>query len=87
MTYLANVTVASITTRIRGLPTEVELDRAQGLDDVSVVNCDNLFTVSKSSISRTRGELGPAQVRMLDIALQSHSGSTESGGARVDAPA
>lgn len=69
MTYLANVTVASITTRIRGLPTEVELDRAQGLDDVSVVNCDNLFTVSKSSISRTRGELGPAQVRMLDVAL------------------
>jgi len=63
------VTVASITTRIRGLPTEVLLDRAQGLDDDSVVNCDNLFTVPKTSIARTRGGLGPAQKHELDAAL------------------
>jgi mRNA-degrading endonuclease toxin of MazEF toxin-antitoxin module len=47
--FLANVTVASITTRIPGLPTEVRLDRAQGLDGDSVVNCHNLFTVPKDS--------------------------------------
>lgn len=67
--YLANVTVASVTTRIRGLPTEVRLDRDQGLDDDSTVNCDNLFTVSKSLVGRARGALGPAQVRELDEAL------------------
>lgn len=67
--FLANVTVASITTRVRGLPTEVQVDRAQGLDDDSVINCDNLFTVPKSAIGRTRGELEPGQAHQLDIAL------------------
>lgn len=67
--FLANVTVASITTRIRGLPTEVRLDRDQGLDDDSVVNCDNLFTVSKVRIGRVRGRLGPQQTHQLRIAL------------------
>jgi mRNA interferase MazF len=67
--FLANVTVASITTRVRGLPTEVQLDRAQGLDDDSVVNCDNLFTVPKTAIARIRGGLGPDQTHQLDAAL------------------
>lgn len=67
--FLANVTVASITTRMRGLPTEVQLARAQGLDDGSVINCDNLFTVPKTAIGRTRGELDPAQRHELDAAL------------------
>lgn len=67
--FLANVTVASITTRVRGLPTEVPVDRAQGLDDESVINCDNLFTVPKSAIGRTRGVLGPEQTHRLDMAL------------------
>jgi len=42
---------------------------AQGLDDDSVVNCDNLFTVPKTAIGRIRGELGPAQMHQLDAAL------------------
>jgi len=67
--FLANVTVASITTRVRGLPTEAKVDSAQGLDDDSVVNCDNLFTVPKTAIGRIRGELGPAQMHQLDAAL------------------
>ncbi|HVF78713.1 MAG TPA: type II toxin-antitoxin system PemK/MazF family toxin [Solirubrobacteraceae bacterium] len=67
--FLANVTVASITGQIRGLPTEVRLDPAQGLDHESVVNCDNLFTVPKTAIGRIRGELGPAQRHQLDAAL------------------
>lgn len=67
--FLANVTVASITTRVRGLPTEVQLDRAQGLDADSVVNCDNLLTLSKTAIARIRGRLGAAQTHQLDRAL------------------
>jgi len=67
--FLANITVASITTLTRGLPTEVQLDRAQGLDDESVINCDNLFTIPKTAIGRTRGELDPAQEHQLDAAL------------------
>ena len=67
--FLANVTVASITSRIRGLPTEVKLDRAQGLDQDSAVTCDNLFTVPKTVVGRVRGELDPAQLHQLDTAL------------------
>ncbi|MGI8729681.1 MAG: type II toxin-antitoxin system PemK/MazF family toxin [Solirubrobacteraceae bacterium] len=67
--FLANVTVASVTSRIRGLPTEVGLDSTQGLDDDCVINCDKLFSVPKTAIGRTRGELGPAQTHQLDAAL------------------
>lgn len=67
--FLANVTVASITTRIRGLPTEVFVDREQGLDDDCVVICDNLFTLPKAAVVRVRGELGPDQRHQLDSAL------------------
>ena len=66
---LANVTVASIATRIRGLPTEVQVDRAHGLDDDGVVTCDNPFTVPKTAIGRVRGELGAEQSHRLDTAL------------------
>lgn len=45
------VTVAEITTSIRGLAAEVELDhQAVGLHKRSVVNCDGLHTVSQSSL-------------------------------------
>jgi len=55
--FLADVTVASITSRMRGLPTEVRLDHAHGLDHDNVVNCDTLFTVPKTVVGRVRGEL------------------------------
>ena len=45
--FLANVCVAEITTTARGLPTEVAVGERQGLAHDSVVNCDNLNTVSK----------------------------------------
>ena len=67
--FLANVIVASITPRVRGLPTEVRLGAAQGLDDESVANCDNLFTIPKSAVGRTRGRLGPEQTHELRAAL------------------
>lgn len=67
--FLASVTIASISTRVRGLPTEVQLERDQGLTGGSVINCDNLFTVPKDAIARTRGEVGPEQNLRLHAAL------------------
>jgi mRNA interferase MazF len=71
---LANLTVAVITTRIRGLPTEVPLDERHGVDRESVINCDNLATIPKSALGRRRGELDPeARARLrhaLVIALE-----------------
>ena len=66
---LANVTVAAITTRIRGLTTEVHIDERHGLESDSVINCDNLFTVPKSALGRLRGELDPEAAARLREAL------------------
>ncbi len=52
------VTVAGVTTSIRGLATEVDLNhRALGLDRASVINCDGLYTVAKSSLSTRIGSV------------------------------
>jgi len=53
------VTVAEITTSVRGLAAEVELDYSDvGLARQSVINCDGLHTVTQSSLTRRVGILG-----------------------------
>jgi mRNA interferase MazF len=50
------VTVAEVTTSIRGHAAEVEIDTdAVGLDRASVINCDGLYTVARSSLSSRVG--------------------------------
>jgi mRNA interferase MazF len=66
---LRNVCVAIVTSTIRGTPTEVAIGREHGLNRDSVVNCDDLVTLSKRVLSRYRGSLGPEATRRLDIAL------------------
>ncbi len=52
------VTVAEITTSIRGLASEVDLDQDRaGLDQPSVINCDGLHTVTRSTLSTFLGEV------------------------------
>jgi len=68
--YLANVTVVLVTTRVRGLPTEVELGAAHGLAEGSVANADNLLTLPKTELARHLGTLGPAELHTLDQALR-----------------
>ena len=67
---LANVTVALVTSRRRGLPTEAGVGAESDLDEESVVNCDNLLTIGKPGLERYRGRLGPAELRRLDDALR-----------------
>ncbi|HYV02135.1 MAG TPA: type II toxin-antitoxin system PemK/MazF family toxin [Actinomycetota bacterium] len=46
------VTVAEITTSMRGLAAEVRLDHGEiGLDRPSVVNCDGLHTLPQASLT------------------------------------
>lgn len=66
---LRNVTVAGITSTIRGLSTEVLIGRAEGLAHESAVNCDNLFTLPKFGVGRYRGSLDAAMTARLDVAL------------------
>jgi mRNA interferase MazF len=60
--YLGEVTVAPITTRIRGLPTEVRLGLDDGLPADCVVNLDHVATVPA-------GRLGPVVAVLTDAKL------------------
>ena len=52
------VTVAEITTSVRGLTTEVAFDHTSvGLDHPSVINCDGLQTIRQSSLTHRIGTL------------------------------
>ncbi len=52
------VTVAEVTTSIRGLSVEVAIDHeVVGLDQPSVVNCDGIHTMSRSSLTSRVGEV------------------------------
>lgn len=53
------VTVAEVTTTIRGLASEVEIDSVEvGLNQPSVINCDGLHTVTRSSLTGPVGQVG-----------------------------
>ncbi len=55
------VTVAEITTLIRGIAAEIDFDHDDaGLDHPSVVNCDGLHTITRSSLTRCVGALDEA---------------------------
>jgi len=68
--HLTRVSVAPITTTIRGLSTEVPVGPVNGLDQDSVVSCDNVLTVPISVLGRYIGYLLPAQEVRLAEAIR-----------------
>jgi len=68
--HLARVTVAPITTTIRGVSTEVAVGQANGLSHRCVVSCDNIVTVPKGALGAPIGFLLPAQEGALTAAIQ-----------------
>ena len=55
------VTVAEITTSIRGLAAEVDIDHVEvGLDRPSVINCDGLHTVAQAFLTGPVGQVSDA---------------------------
>jgi mRNA interferase MazF len=67
--HMARVTVAPITTTVRGLSTEVPVGPANGLQASSVVSCDNIVTVPASALGRQVGVFLPAQEDGLTAAI------------------
>jgi mRNA-degrading endonuclease toxin of MazEF toxin-antitoxin module len=52
------VSVAEVTTSIRGLAAEVSIDhREVGLDRPSVINCDGIHTVAQATLTGPIGEV------------------------------
>jgi mRNA interferase MazF len=67
--HLSRVTVAPITSTVRGLSTEVPVGPDNGLDHDSVVNCDNILTVPASALGRHLGYLLQRQEFDLTAAI------------------
>jgi mRNA interferase MazF len=67
--YLTTVTVAPITTTVRGLSTEVTVDAANGLEGPSVVSCDNVTTIPTQTLGGQIGVLLDHQEQALSDAL------------------
>jgi mRNA interferase MazF len=66
----ALVTVAEITTTIRGIAAEVLLDPAAvGLEHASAVNCDGLHTVAQTSLTRPIGQVDDATMQQICAAV------------------
>lgn len=66
---MSKVTVAPITSTIKGLSTEVPVGPANGLNHDCVVSCDNVATISTTSLDRQIGWFTDQQERALAAAL------------------
>jgi mRNA interferase MazF len=64
------LTVAPLTTRIRGIPTEVHLGVADGLPKECVVNLDTITTIPKGSLSDRIAVLSAEKLAAVERALR-----------------
>ena len=71
--HLATVTVAPITTAIRGIPTEVIVGPESGLKTTSVVNLDHVATVPKTGLRSFVGTVPSACSRAFAPRFSSRS--------------
>lgn len=68
--HLNTVTVAPITTTVRGLSTEVPLGPANGLEDRCAATCDHITTVPVDALGEQIGWLLEHQERQLSDAIR-----------------
>jgi mRNA interferase MazF len=63
--YLSTVTIAPITSTIRGVPSEVILDEADGMKTPCAANLHNIVTVSQERLGKRVA--GLSHTRMAEI--------------------
>ncbi len=68
--YLSTVTVAPVTSTIRGVPSEVVLDEEDGMKSPCAVNLHNAVTVSQQRMGERVTQLGPARMSEVCAALR-----------------
>lgn len=66
----ALVTVAPVTTRVRGIPVEVPLGKSEGLPRACVANVDSVTTIAKACLEERAGSLAKTKIAALDRALR-----------------
>jgi len=67
---LSTVTVAPITSTIRGVPSEVVLDEEDGMKAPCAVNLHNAITVSQSHLGRRVARLSALRMDQVCAALR-----------------
>lgn len=68
--YLATVTVAPVTSTIRGVPSEVLLSEEDGLKAPCAVNLHNAVTISQRRLGRRLAQLSALKMREICSALR-----------------
>jgi mRNA interferase MazF len=66
---MRRVTIAPITSTVKGLSTEVPVGPENGLDQPGVVSCDNIITIDKAALGRHVGYLLERQEHELTVAV------------------
>jgi mRNA interferase MazF len=68
--FLTGITIAPITSTIRGIPSEVALTPADGLRAECAANCDNIQTVPKANLGAFITHLSQAKMREVRAAIE-----------------
>ena len=75
LAYLSTVTVAPVTSTIRGVPSEVVLNEEDGMKSPCAVNLHNAVTVSQQRLGRRVAQLSAARMNEVCAALRFSLGS------------
>lgn len=67
--YLSRVTIAPITSTVRGVPSELVLDIEDGMKAPCAVNLHNLVTVAKRGLGPRLAHLSETRMREVCVAL------------------
>ncbi len=68
--HLSTVTIAPITSTIRGVPSEVVLDIDDGMKAPCAVNLHNAVTISQHRLDRRLARLGARRMNEICLALR-----------------
>jgi len=68
--YLSTVTVAPVTSAIRGVPSEVALDQTDGMKGPCAVNLHNAVTVSQGRLGKRVARLSDERLSEVCAALR-----------------
>jgi len=68
--YLSTVTVAPITSTIRGVPSEVRLDEDDGMKGPCAVNLHNAITISQGRLGKRVARLSAHRMEQICLAAR-----------------
>jgi mRNA interferase MazF len=68
--YLGEVTVAPVTSTVRGIPSEVLLSRTDGMSGDCAINCDHIQTVSQAKVGSVITTMPTSKMAQVTAALR-----------------